>query len=112
MLAALSAQEGGDGRFASEKLAELEGRAGEIQARLEEIREIFEIDGPVDPAEVERVLALFDPAWDELTLDERCRAIRLLVEGVEFDGVGGEIQIAYCPLGKSLLNGEALEAAG
>lgn len=48
-------------------------------------------------------MTLFDPVWDALLPKERARVLHLLVEQIEYDGVGGKVSITFHPAGVSLL---------
>jgi site-specific DNA recombinase len=114
LLAALADQQAGDGLFIRERLGELDQRAGQIATRLEEIRtELISIEETtLTRADITTALALFVPVWDELHIAERARILRLLIERIDFDGVGRQIQIAFRPVGVRLLAGEAATMTG
>ncbi|MBI4565644.1 MAG: hypothetical protein HY716_13200 [Planctomycetes bacterium] len=99
------------GTLAAGHLAELEARQGQIASRLSEIdaesQQLAAVK--IDPDEAKRALTLFDPVWDVLEPKERERLVRLVVERVVYDGVKGEIAVAFHPLGLKSL---ALEATG
>ena len=48
-----------------------------------------------DQQAVAESLALFDPVWEALTPHERCQALQLLVEKVDYDGNAGQIAITF-----------------
>jgi len=100
LVAALAAQTG-DGRSITERLAELDERTGQIDARLAELGQaLAAIDRvKIDAAEVARALAAFDPVWEALRVREQSDLIQLLIERVEYDGVGGSVTIAFRPGG-------------
>ncbi|MBI4564621.1 MAG: recombinase family protein [Planctomycetes bacterium] len=97
------------GPLAAGHLAELEERQGQIAARLVEIGAESQRLAAVkiDPDEAKRALALFDPVWDVLESKERERLVRLVVERVDYDGLKGEIAVAFHPLGLKSLAEEA-----
>lgn len=45
----------------------------------------------VDPADLRRALAVFDPVWEVLHAEEQARVMRLLVEGISYDGAAGTV---------------------
>jgi site-specific DNA recombinase len=69
------------------------GRDAALQARvLDAVRE----EGvEVDPADLRRALTLFDPVWEVLHAEEQARVLRLLVEGISFDGAAGTAVVAF-----------------
>ncbi|MBI4563953.1 MAG: recombinase zinc beta ribbon domain-containing protein [Planctomycetes bacterium] len=99
------------GTLVSGHLAELEERQGQIAARLVEIEAESQRLAAVtiDPVEAKRALALFDPVWDVLEPRERERLVRLVLERVTFDGLKGEMAVAFHALGLKSL---AAETAG
>ncbi|MEZ6010148.1 MAG: recombinase family protein [Planctomycetota bacterium] len=60
----------------------------------------------VEPAELRRVLTLFDPLWDVLHAQEQQRILRLLVERVAYDGAAGTAAVTFRPVGIRTLAGE------
>jgi hypothetical protein len=79
------------------RVAELQDRVRSTEARLLDLREqITEVQrrGATE-AEVTRVLAEFMPLWESLTPAEQARAVRLLVEHVEFDGAAGRVAVTF-----------------
>jgi hypothetical protein len=73
---------------AQERLATLERRLAEVQ-----VEEAGLAKQAIDPADVARALAEFDPIWDVLLAPERERVLRLLIERVELDG--GQLTIRW-----------------
>jgi site-specific DNA recombinase len=114
LLATLADQKAGDGLFIRERLGELDQRAGQIATRLDELRtELIAIEETtLTRADITTALALFVPVWDALHIAERARVLRLLIERIDFDGVGHQIQIAFRPAGVRLLAGEAATVDG
>lgn len=55
-------------------------------------------------------LDLFVPVWDALSVTEQTRILRLLIERIEYDGVGQALEIRFHALGVKLLAREASEA--
>jgi site-specific DNA recombinase len=82
----------------SERLAELEGIVGKLNARLAEIdSELSALErNRIDPDDVARALAQFDSLWDVLYPLERSRIVRLLIATITYDAVG-EVRIALNP---------------
>ena len=60
----------------------------------------------VEPAELRRVLTLFDPLWDILHAQEQQRILHLLVERVAYDGAAGTAAVTFRPVGIRTLAGE------
>ncbi len=42
-----------------------------------------------------RALTLFDPVWEVLHAEEQARVMRLLVEGVAYDGAAGTVTLSF-----------------
>jgi hypothetical protein len=61
----------------------------------------------VSPDEVQRAIALFNPIWDMLFPRERSRVLHLLLESAVYDGIKGELELHFYPLGISRLAAEA-----
>ncbi|MBI4563954.1 MAG: hypothetical protein HY716_04575 [Planctomycetes bacterium] len=61
----------------------------------------------IDSDAAKRALALFNPVWDVLEPKERERLVRLVVERVTYDGLKGEVAMAFHPLGLKALASEA-----
>jgi hypothetical protein len=61
----------------------------------------------VSPDEVQRAIALFEPIWDMLFPRERSRILHLLLETAIYDGIKGELELQFYPLGISRLAAEA-----
>jgi site-specific DNA recombinase len=112
ILAALAEQEGGDGRFVTERLGELDTRAAEIEKRIAEITEqaVNIKRATIQPKDIDAVLTLFDPVWDALMPKERARVLHLLVEQVEYDGPSGRVSITFHPAGVTLLAQDATKS--
>ena len=53
-------------------------------------------------------IGAFFPAWESLTLQERIRLLRLLVQQVTYDGEQGEIAVTFWPSGIKALKTEAV----
>jgi site-specific DNA recombinase len=103
----------GDGSTtANGKLAEVERQVEQLRARHAEIKEEIAALGKavVNDADARAALELFDPVWQHLTLEEKTRLVRTVVQGVEYDGPAGEIEIRFHPLGLATL-AEELKAA-
>ena len=110
LVAALAA---GASTSVTERLAELDLRAVQIEARLTEIQgAIAAIDRTVvDPEDVARALAQFDPVWDALVPREQANLLQLLIERVDYDGVAKELAITFRPVGIASLASEERSAA-
>jgi site-specific DNA recombinase len=105
VLAALANEDGGDGRFVTERLAELDARAADIERRITDITEqVVNIQrATIKPEDIDAVMTLFDPVWDALVPKERARVLHLLIEQVDYDGTSGKVSITFHPAGVSLL---------
>ncbi|MBI5481898.1 MAG: recombinase zinc beta ribbon domain-containing protein [Deltaproteobacteria bacterium] len=112
VLTALADQEGGDGRFATEHLGELDTRAAEIERRMAEIsKQVVNIRrATIKPEDIDTVMTLFDPVWDALVPKERARVLHLLIEQVEYDGPSGRVSITFHPAGVTLLPEDATKS--
>jgi septal ring factor EnvC (AmiA/AmiB activator) len=95
--------------MAAERLAELDEQAHQLEHRMAELRdELAAIEREtVSLDEVQRAIALFDPIWDMLFPRERSRILHLLLESAVYDGIKGELELQFYPLGISRLAAEA-----
>jgi site-specific DNA recombinase len=84
------------GANASE-LADLHDRIRAAERRLTEVLEQIAALGreSVDETDLTAALSLFDPLWETLSPREQARIIRLLVERVDYDGIGGSVSITF-----------------
>ena len=48
-----------------------------------------------DPADLRRALTLFDPVWEVLHAREQDRVLKLLLEGISFDGPAGTAVVGF-----------------
>jgi site-specific DNA recombinase len=105
LLSTLATQGRGDGRFVGERLGELEQQAQQLEARLAEVGgRLKALDQPAaDKAMVASILKMFDPVWDRLIPSERARVVHLLIEGITYDGLGGELEMKLSPAGRALI---------
>lgn len=97
----------------TERLAEVELRTSQIEARLGEVATaISAIDrSTVDPEDVAKALAQFVPVWDALVPREQANLLQLLIERVDYDGAAKEVAITFRPTGIASLAGEQRSAA-
>ncbi len=97
----------------TERLAQVELRTSQIEVRLGEIAAaITAMDrSTIDPEEVAKALAEFDPVWDALVPREQANLLQLLIERVDYDGVAKEVAITLRPEGISSLANEERSAA-
>jgi site-specific DNA recombinase len=95
--------------MAAERLAELDEQALQLERRMAELRdELATIEREtVSLDDVQRAIALFDPIWDMLFPRERSRILHLLLETAVYDGIKGELELQFHPLGISRLAAEA-----
>jgi hypothetical protein len=49
----------------------------------------------VEPADLRRALTIFDPIWEVFHLKEKARVLRLLLEGISYDGAAGTVALAF-----------------
>ena len=105
--------EGGDTPSLTARLAELDGRAGQIEQRLTAIAEaLAAIDrAQIEPDDVAKALAAFDPVWDALVPRERANILQLLLERVDYDGRGGAVELIFRPAGIASLAADAERSA-
>jgi hypothetical protein len=61
----------------------------------------------VSPDEVQRAIALFNPIWDMLFPRERSCVLHLLLESAVYNGIKGELEFLFYPLGISRLAAES-----
>jgi site-specific DNA recombinase len=92
------------------RLAELQGRLGQIEQRLARLRGQMEAlqQERLDEAAATQALSGLIPAWERMTPDEQGRVVRLLVSRVDYDGKQGKASITFHPLGLKTLAGEML----
>ncbi|MGE4164151.1 MAG: recombinase family protein [Vicinamibacterales bacterium] len=69
------------------------GRDAALQAHV--LDAVREQGAEVDPADLRRALTLFEPVWDVLHAEEQARVMRLLVEGISYDGAAGTAVVAF-----------------
>jgi len=95
------------------RLADLQERVRLGEGRLVEIdRELATLEAEyISEAEVAEKLAAFEPVWESLSPREQSRLIHLLIERVEFDGVGGNAAITFHPTGIRTFSSEFCQEA-
>jgi hypothetical protein len=95
--------------MAAERLSELDEQAHLLERRMAELRDELAVieRETVSPDEVQRAIALFEPIWDMLFPRERSRILHLLLESAIYDGIKGELELQFYPLGISRLAAEA-----
>ncbi len=79
------------------RLADLQERIGQVEGRVQKVREqIKSIHAQrLSEEEAAVALSLFDPVWATLTPREQARVVQLLVERVEYDGARGKVAITF-----------------
>jgi hypothetical protein len=109
VLQAIGEGNGRQSSMAAERLSELDEQAHQLERRMAELRdELAVIDREsVSPDEVQRAISLFEPIWDMLFFRERSRILHLLLESAVYDGIKGELELQFYPLGISRLAAEA-----
>ncbi len=80
------------------------GRDAGLQARV--LEAVREQGAEVDPVDLRRALTLFDPVWEVLHAEEQARVMRLLVEGIDYDGAAGTAVVAFRATGIQGLSAE------
>jgi site-specific DNA recombinase len=92
---------GDDNGAAITRLADLHERIGLVGGRADKVREqIRAIHGQLlNDDEAAAALSVFDPVWGSLTPGEQARVVGLLVDRVTYDGVAGQVSIAFRPTG-------------
>jgi site-specific DNA recombinase len=113
-LGVLSEQQGNDGAFIRERLADIEQHGRQVDLRVREIRSTLEAAerGAFTRDEVKAALEMFVPVWNELPTREQVRVLRLLLERIDYDGLGQTVELHLSGLGVKLLVREAAEAPG
>jgi site-specific DNA recombinase len=93
---------------ATARLADVQERIRGAERRATEVREQILVLGRelIDEREIAKVMAIFDPVWDSLTLREQTRVIQLLIERVDYDGATGRVSITFHPCGIKTLADE------
>jgi hypothetical protein len=92
----------------TERLAEIDEQAQQLEHRMAELRELAASERKtLSLDELQRAIALFDPIWDMLFPRERSRILHLLLETAVYDGIQGELELQFYPLGISRLAAEA-----
>jgi site-specific DNA recombinase len=83
------------------RLADLHRQVETVEARVQRVRnQLTEVRKQwIDAQDASTALAAFDPVWQALAPREQARVVRLLVERVDYDGVGGKVNIAFRPSG-------------
>jgi site-specific DNA recombinase len=114
LVAALAEQtEGGDNRSITDRLAELDLRAAQIEVRIAEIQRtlVAMTSRPVDRTDVAHALSLFNPVWDGLKPREQARVLHLLIDHIDYDGDSSEVAITFHAAGIESLAREVAAAA-
>jgi site-specific DNA recombinase len=87
------------------RLADLQERIGRMEERLRKVRAQIRAvhQQRYDDHQAALARSLFDPAWAELAAAEQARALRLLVERVDYDGAAGKVAVTFQPAGIRVL---------
>jgi site-specific DNA recombinase len=90
------------------RLAELQGRMGQVEQRVARLRDQAEAlrQQQREQAELTQALAGLDPCGAASGPGEQARLVRLLVARVDYDGVRGKVSITFRPQGLKTLAGE------
>lgn len=112
LIAALATVQGTEVRSITERLGEIDARASEIERRLTEIQDaLAHLERTsIDPEQAAQAMAQFTPLWEALTTTERARLVQLLIERIDYDGVGDEVSITFRPNGLAAFTREATAA--
>ncbi len=92
---------GGDAEARHQELADAEERLAGLQQAYVTIAQ-----SAINPDELARLLAEFEPIWDVLLPKERARVVRLLIQEVDYNGVSGTVGITFAAGGIKTLVGE------
>lgn len=97
LVTALGGSQGGEVRPITDRLSELDSRAGHIESRLTEIQDtLATLDKTtIDPTRAAEAMKQFTPLWEALTPVERIRLTHLLIERIDYDGLGKEVSISF-----------------
>jgi site-specific DNA recombinase len=78
-------------------IEEREQRRISSERRLAEVRQrLVELDAErIEESDLSRALRDFAPLWEVLTVPERERVIRMLIERIDYDGRDGSLRISY-----------------
>jgi len=95
-------------RFVAEQIKGIAASPELLEATLDQVRQQVEADavGGVKEADVAAALVQFNRLWDTLTSGEKSRIFALLVEHVIYDGVAGQVSIAFRPAGLQSLGND------
>jgi site-specific DNA recombinase len=90
------------------RLAEVQERIRQVEARLARLREQAAAlrRGQLDVEDLTAALTAFGPMWESLTPAEQARVVRLLVARVDYDGARGRVAITFEPTGIQTLADE------
>jgi site-specific DNA recombinase len=81
------------------RLSDLQERIASAEVRAKVVRDELAAATPLDDDAATAALVEFDRVWDGLTLRERERVVRQLVEQVTYDGKKGTVAITFRPTG-------------
>ena len=101
---ALTTVEGGARQQVQARLQELEEQSAHSEAELvASSRQLAELDAlEVDVDWVAQSLANFDRVWDRLTMENRGRLVRAVIDRVEVDEPGNAVRVVLADLGAHL----------
>jgi site-specific DNA recombinase len=99
---------GPDDEDALARLAEVQERVRQAEARLGRVREQTAALRRewLDEEDLALVLSAFDPVWESLTPLEQARIVQLLIARVDYDGAKGKIAITFQATGIQTLADE------
>ena len=63
----------------------------------------------IDPDDLRAALAVFDPVWANLTMEEQGRVVQLLIERINYNGETGKLVITFRPAGVRTLANQGSE---
>jgi hypothetical protein len=95
-----------DRRLLDRRFRDVHEKLGDAEARLAEVeRQRAVLDrAAVTRKSVSTLLADFDSMWEVMTLDNRARLVRVLIERIDIDGATGDVAITLADLATSLLD--------
>jgi site-specific DNA recombinase len=99
----------GQAAATEQSIRDLEARLAAVQEEHAGLKSLT-----IDPDDLRRALAAFDPVWEQLTSAEQVRIVQLLIERIDYDGGTGQLDITFRPAGVRTFveNGTSPEGVG
>ena len=106
LLASMEEAPEADRRLLDLRFRDVREKLDDAEARLAEVeRQRAALDrAAVTRRSVSTLLADFDSIWEVMTLDNRARLVRVLIERIDVDGATGDVAITLADLATSLLD--------